>query len=236
MKYMKFVLLGSIFALVFIPNILGKKMSVQRASGEVKPVVVRVEQEITQVISSANSYEIIDKTIIENDEFVASAVIGNVDEVAVLEIPKSQYDYQLVIPKIGVDAPVLGLGLEPDGRMDVPDNYEEVGWYSFGTKPGDVGNAVLGAHVDNGSSVSGVFKNLKDLQDGDVVYMIDKAGRQRTFKIISRKTYDYRTTNTEEVFGNFGKSQLVLITCHGTYLPSEGTYDTRLIITAERIA
>jgi len=36
---------------------------------------------------------------------------------------------RLVIPKIGVDAPVTPKGLRPDGFMDTPNGPEDVAWY-----------------------------------------------------------------------------------------------------------
>jgi LPXTG-site transpeptidase (sortase) family protein len=146
------------------------------------------------------------------------------------------YDYLLFIPKIEVDAPVLGLGLEPDGKMDVPDNYNDVGWYSLGTAPGEVGNAVLGAHVDNGADISGVFKNIKRLEIGDDIYTTDNSKERLRFKITKIERYDYQTRDTGEVFGNTGKRRLVLITCDGTFLPEKGTYDERLIVFAELVS
>lgn len=146
----------------------------------------------------------------------------------------SKYDYRLSIPAIGVSAPVLGLGKTPDGtKMDVPDNFSEVSWYNLGPRPGEIGNSVLGAHVDNGGSIPGVFKRLKDLKIGDKITMTDQNGKILTFTVSKRKIYDKDAKDTSEVFGSRELPRLVLITCHGAFLPAENTYNQRLVIFAE---
>lgn len=93
----------------------------------------------------------------------------------------------------------------------------------------------MGAHVDNGSNVKGVFKNLKKLKVGDDVYVTDDNGDALHFKITARKIYPYRTKITDEVFQRNDKVRLNLITCYGTFLPKENTYNQRLVIFAELV-
>lgn len=143
------------------------------------------------------------------------------------------YPYKLVIPAIKVNVGVLGMGIADDGRMAVPNNYTEVGWYNLGSRPGEVGSTVMGAHVDNGGSINGVFKNLKKLKTGDVIYVTDGDGDQYTYKVTAKKIYNYKTQVTDEVFGQDDKGRLNLITCYGTWLPQENTYNKRLVVFAE---
>jgi LPXTG-site transpeptidase (sortase) family protein len=157
-------------------------------------------------------------------------------EVKKAESPIRGYPYTLSIPSINVNAGIRAMGLESDGKMAVPNNYTEVGWYSLGTKPGRTGNAVLGAHVDNGAAIGGVFKNLKKLTIGDDIYVKDEQGKTLHYRVVERKVYDYRHRDTSEVFGATNKAMLNLITCHGNWLSSENTYDQRLIVFAELVA
>src|SRR4051812_35058669 len=89
---------------------------------------------------------------------------------------QKQYQYTLSIPAIKVNAGVLGMGITSTGRMAVPNNYTEVGWYNLGAKPGEVGSTVMGAHVDNGGKINGVFKNLKYLKVGNTILVTDSKG------------------------------------------------------------
>jgi sortase A len=147
----------------------------------------------------------------------------------------AKYPYILKIPSIAVNAGVKAMGVEKDGRMAVPDNYTEVGWYSLGTKPGNEGSAVMGAHVDNGSSVSGVFKKLHTLDVGDSVFITNAGGKEMHFKVTHTKVYDRNETVTTDVWHSNNGAHLNLITCYGTWLPSENTYEKRIIIYTELV-
>lgn len=141
---------------------------------------------------------------------------------------------KLIIPAIKVAAPVKTMGL--DGKkMAVPDNFTEVGWYKYGTEPGEKGSAVMGAHVDDGGRTAGVFKNLKKLKVGDDIYAVDSDGKAAHFRVTAKKILPYRTKITDDVFLKKDKARLNLITCYGTFLPKENTYDRRLIIFTELV-
>src|SRR5215211_3682707 len=47
---------------------------------------------------------------------------------------------------IALDAPVVVLGLEPDGVMSTPDRPDVVAWYRFSERPGALGNGVFAGH------------------------------------------------------------------------------------------
>jgi sortase A len=157
----------------------------------------------------------------------------------VVTVPKVSaevsYPQTLIIPRMNVAAPVIAMGLE-EGRMAVPNNYTEVGWYKYGTIPGNVGSAVMGAHVDDGGRTNGLFKNLKILTIGDDIYVTDTNGNKLHFRVTERKVYDRKTQVTDYVFARNDKARLNLITCHGTFLPRENTYNQRLVIFAELVS
>ncbi len=154
--------------------------------------------------------------------------------------PRIAYSHptQITIPKIKVANSIKEMGVTGDNKMAVPNNFTEVGWYAKGTVPGDIGNAVIGAHVDNGGShptVRGVFKDLTMLVTGDDIYITNKDGSTLHFKVIAKKIYPYNAASTSEIFGESGNRNLNLITCYGSWLPVAGTYSQRLIIFATLI-
>ena len=55
---------------------------------------------------------------------------------------------RLQIEAIGIDAPVVSLGVEADGTMQSPSGPLDAGWYTFSAIPGAPGNAVFSGHVD----------------------------------------------------------------------------------------
>lgn len=171
------------------------------------------------------------KTLAKPVAFTQSAVLP----VAFASSIKATTPFQILIPSIGVNARIDALGLTSDGKMAVPANFTSVGWYKLGAVPGDVGNAVLGAHVDNGGAISGVFKHLKDLAIGDSISIVDSSGVTRTFRVTARDVFDRNMRDTSKVFGGTDKRQVKIITCDGEWLKSENTYANRLVVTAELV-
>ena len=152
-----------------------------------------------------------------------------------INVPQRGYapPARLLIPAISVNAKVQHVGLTKSGAMGIPSNFVDVAWYKYGTIPGEDGSAVIAGHVDNALGLSGVFKRLKDLKQGDIVTVVDKEGKKVTFTITSVVRYKYNEAPTEEIFNSKGKTYLRLITCGGKWLRSEKTYDERIVVTAE---
>lgn len=73
----------------------------------------------------------------------------------------------LSIPRVGVRAPIVGVGRKANGAMQTPDPGQ-VGWYRNGPKPGDPGPAVLVGHVDTRTGPD-VFHRLGRLRPGDEI-------------------------------------------------------------------
>ena len=88
------------------------------------------------------------------------------------------------IPGIYVDAPVMEVGKNADGTVQVPplDDHNLTGWYRYGPTPGQRGAAVILGHVDSLTSIS-VFFYLKDLHAGDRVYVTLADGKVATFAV-----------------------------------------------------
>jgi LPXTG-site transpeptidase (sortase) family protein len=241
MNISKSVLITAILAVIFLPtaklnwvssNVLGEAhnfnfYSVIASENTIIPEVVENISELVEGVS-----EVVQK---EGDTIFSKKDTQNIAEAPTKDIFLGKYDYELIIPAISVKSPVLGMGVTSDGKMDVPDNYTEIGWYSLGSAPGEIGNAVLGAHVDDGSSIAGVFKNLRKLKLGDSISVVSKTGEVFRYKINDIKRYAHDLEDTREVFGSNGTSRLVLITCDGTFLPKLNTYDERLIIFADLV-
>jgi len=141
---------------------------------------------------------------------------------------------RLKIPSLGVNAAVETVGIKADGTMDTPKNFDNVGWYSPGSKPGEEGSAVFAGHVNNGLMKKGVFENLSKIKTGDYVTVEDVAGRSKIYKVSSVREYP-ADAPAEELFAPGGPSRLVLITCDGEWLPAERTFDKRLVVVADSV-
>lgn len=138
---------------------------------------------------------------------------------------------RLRIPAIGVDAPIVPVGLNPDGSMEVPP-ATEVGWYEYGVRPGNpVGSAVLAAHVDYAGQ-RGAFFDLRSLPEGAEVLVSDEAGAVRRFVVSSRLQVDKDELPIEELFRPTGEPTLTLITCGGAFDRSARSYDDNIVARA----
>lgn len=141
---------------------------------------------------------------------------------------------RVIIPAIHVDAPVVQLGLNPDGTLEVPSNFADAGWWSGGPAPGQRGPAVIVGHVD---SVSGpaVFYHLRDLQPGDVVIVKRADGKTARFSVTSKMEAAKSDFPSKKVYGSIPYPGLRLITCTGTFDRAWGHYLDNEIVFARLI-
>lgn len=137
----------------------------------------------------------------------------------------------LSIPALGVEAPIVALGVDGEGRMDIPRDVDEVGWYRFGPTPGDDGSAVLSAHVDSRSQGPGVFFRLGTLRPGDVVELESADGPQ-TWVVRAVETIDKDELPLDRIFARAGEPVLTLITCGGSFSRSLSSYDANVVVVA----
>lgn len=142
---------------------------------------------------------------------------------------------RLIVPRLHIDAPIIPVGLTPDGGMDVPKKAADVGWFSLGTKPGDMGNSVLAGHVDTAQEPRGVFYDLRLLTLGDEVLVADADGKTVQFRVQKTHVYPVDQSPLQEIFGSSSGAFLRLITCDGTWMGPTSGYNQRLVVTAEKV-
>lgn len=145
---------------------------------------------------------------------------------------------KIVIPEISVNAKIEPVGRTAGGNMAVTRSYSTVGWYKYGAKPGETGNAVLAGHLDNGYGRPGVFYHLNDLKIGDSVFVENEEGERIEFAVKGIQVVDYLNPPKEvldQVFGTSTTSHLNLITCDGVWIPEKKKYSDRLIIFTDRV-
>jgi LPXTG-site transpeptidase (sortase) family protein len=140
----------------------------------------------------------------------------------------------LVIPSLGINAEVEHVGRDAKGRMAVPALFENVGWFREGYDPGSEGNAVIAGHLDDGKGDPAVFINLEKLSEGDRI-IVQGEGGLLEYRVTGKKYLDYNTTDTSDIFGPSDISRLNLITCDGSWIAGERTYDKRLVVFSELV-
>jgi hypothetical protein len=125
---------------------------------------------------------------------------------------------RIEIPSIGVaSTSFVDLGIAADGSITVPGSADEVGFYTGGPTPGQLGPAVLAAHVDSKQG-PGIFYRLGAVKVGDVVKVGRADGSTTTFRVDKVATYPKDHFPTEEVYrGDFTRSEIRLVTCGGPF-------------------
>jgi hypothetical protein len=140
---------------------------------------------------------------------------------------------RLEIGVLGIDAPVIAVGLNPDGSMEIPDDVDEVGWYALGVRPGEAGSAVLAGHVDNRTQGKGAFFDLGRLGVDDPLVVVHADGARRTWTVVARRQYPKGELPVDELFVRGGPTtQLALITCGGAFDASARSYLDNIVVYA----
>ena len=124
---------------------------------------------------------------------------------------------RLRIPAIGVDTPVMQLGLAADGSVQVPPitAHDRAGWYRNSPTPGQTGPSVILAHVTVGAYGDGVFRHLARLRPGDRIMARLENGTVAAFAVTSVRTVAKSGFPTDAVYGDVDRPELRLITCGG---------------------
>ena len=132
------------------------------------------------------------------------------------------------IPAIAASAPVDPLGLNPDGTLEVPTDFNRAGWYTGRPPPGAIGPAIIVAHVDSKAGPA-VFKRLRDLKPGDEV-IVTRADRSLVIFTVDRvESHPKKKFPTNAVYDPTPGATLRLVTCGGSFDRRAGHYRDNVI-------
>lgn len=132
---------------------------------------------------------------------------------------------RIIIPSIGLNSPVEAVGVNAKGEIAVPSGTSNnVGWYKYGTKPGNTGTAVLDAHV------FAALKNLSKIQTGADVYIVTQDGQKLHFIVADKELYTLSKITPEQLFSGQSDTAMNIITCAGSLTADHSTYDHRLVV------
>ena len=164
---------------------------------------------------------------------------------------------KLQIPALKVNAPVLGVGLTSDNKMDSPKGsigdpiWHTAFWYRGSGIPGVPGTATITGHVNDPLGRSEIFANLEDLQPGDLVIVHYSSLKiDIRFIVDEIKVYSIQESSDPEVLAKIfgsgpvkgtgpqpssdGYSHLTLITCAGNIVNGEFDHHTVVFTTREK--
>ena len=142
----------------------------------------------------------------------------------------------LSIPSLDIDrARVWEVGLNNKGRLLVPENIFDVGWYRSSGKPGAGGTLLIDGH-NGGPTMEGVFKHLPELNIGDSITIERGDGKFFRYQVVENEqvplsesdAYMTKAMTSPEV----GRESLTLITCSGVWSQAQQTYLSRQFVRA----
>ncbi len=145
---------------------------------------------------------------------------------------------RLLIPALGVDAPIEPVGILSNGALSVPrkNPWTGVGWYKDGPVPGQLGSAVIDGHLDRPRGVPAVFWNLHQLHIGDRVTIVSAQGEALHFHVLQLQVYQPDKAPLAKIYGDTSGRYLNLITCAGSWVPSQHQTAERLIVYTQMLS
>lgn len=122
------------------------------------------------------------------------------------------------IPRLGIHAPLISVGLQADGTLAAPPLRQSrlAGWYAQGPTPGEVGPAILLGHVDSRRGPA-VFFELGRARPGDRVEVTRRDRTVATFTVDSVERVPKSRFPTNQVYGDLTYAGIRLITCGGGF-------------------
>ncbi|WP_324275381.1 class F sortase [Blastococcus brunescens] len=140
---------------------------------------------------------------------------------------------QLDIPAIEVSSPLVDLGLNGDGTLEVPVDYAKAGWFTGGNYPGDPQGrpGLIAGHVDDVTGPA-VFFRLTELATGDEVLVTRADNTVAVFAVSDAQQYPKDALPTDEIYAPVDGSEIVLITCTGDFDQSARSYEDNYVVRA----
>lgn len=141
---------------------------------------------------------------------------------------------RLAVPGRGIEVPVDPVGVDAEGRMEVPPLAERGGWYRFGADPGDAaGTTVVAAHVDSvASGGTGPFARLVEVRAGDRVEVTLADGTVRGYTVQEVTPVPKTEVSWPDVFTRDGPARLALVTCGGSFDRAARSYSDNVLVLA----
>lgn len=162
----------------------------------------------------------------------AQAIAGASAETKAVSGRQMPRPVRIIIPAIGVSAPVIPLHLNRNRTLQVPKSFSQTGWFVGGPEPGENGAAVIVGHVDSKSGPA-VFYRLRALRRGDLIKVVLKNRHTVRFVVRSGREVPKKRFPTKLVYGKTKGPSLRLITCDGRFDRSTGHYvDNHIVFAA----
>jgi LPXTG-site transpeptidase (sortase) family protein len=142
---------------------------------------------------------------------------------------------RVTIASIGVDSPLMRLGLNSDNTVEVPpaDKGMTAGWYTRSAIPGQRGPAVIIGHNDTRYGRA-VFHDLHTIKPGADVTVRLLDGKTVHYTVTSLQRVSKSNFPTQQVYGPDPGPVLRLITCDGALDANGHPVDNLIVYGVQR--
>jgi hypothetical protein len=146
-----------------------------------------------------------------------------------------------------VHAPLVPTGAKGapgTASLIIPDNIRTVAWWDgrvldgdrvlheHAPSPGQPGVAVIAGHIDSALAGPGALYNLKDLDIGDTIKIVDSLGRISTWTVSAAPQTALKTSLPPALWVSNGPPKLAIVTCGGPFDTAPGHYLDNVIVWA----
>jgi sortase family protein len=160
--------------------------------------------------------------------------------------PRYPTVFQFDAPSVGVDVPVVSVGLDSQRAMEAPEGplgsafWREGFWLRYGAVPGNPGTATIAGHLDDTAGRPAAFWNIRGIQTGAEVSVTRLSdGAVLKYRVVETDVWTDSQASTPDnlrrIYGDGtagdGVARLTLITCTGRWV--NGHYDHRFVAFAQ---
>jgi len=129
---------------------------------------------------------------------------------------------------------VVPIGVSSAGVLEPPEDISTVGWWVSGPRPGADGRAVIAGHIDSPAGL-GAFAALDLLDEGDPILLIGADRRTHNYRVIDRREIEKANLDPSFLHRTPNQSDLLLVTCIGSFDQSARSYESNLLVTAVQV-
>ncbi|MBA3234051.1 MAG: class F sortase [Propionibacteriales bacterium] len=119
----------------------------------------------------------------------------------------------LLLPSLGVSAPVSNIGLDSSLTLVPPSDYTTVGLWAQGAEPGArSGTAIITGHTVH--TGGGALDNLEQMRPGEQI-VVERPRRDLLYTVETVRIYSKGTLaeDAAQVFAQDGPGRLAVVTC-----------------------
>ncbi len=148
------------------------------------------------------------------------------------QAPAPPAPISLTVAGTSINMTVVPVGVSPDKAMEIPEAFDQAGWYRFGPAPGaGAGTAVIAGHIDT-TSDRAPFSQLKALAAGTVIQVGRQSLTALNYRVVSVELMAKDSFNGDALFRRDGPHELKVVTCGGRWLDERMDYSDNVIVTA----